>query len=334
MPSARIAIDSMGGDNAPQAALEGIITAARKYPDIEMHVFGDEAVARGALTGQNPGNIVLHHCSQVVTMCESPVSALKKKPDSSIVRATLAVKEGLADCMLSMGNTGACVAAATLYFKKLPGVQRPGILSLYPTLAGPGLLMDVGANINCRPIHLLHYAVMASAYASDVLGIENPSVGLLNIGEETEKGTDLIKQCHELLSACKRINFKGNVEGSDFWSRKVNAVMMDGFVGNVVLKLMEGEAESLMHLFVSEATSAEEKKVAQTIVEKLAGRLHYAEYGAAPLLGLENVLLIGHGKSNARAFENGIKQAAEIHTSRLNEHISQAISQMVEVATE
>ena len=326
MAPVRIAVDAMGGDKAPGEVVRGAVLAASKLSDVELVLVGRRQAIERELKGET-SRIEIVHCDQVIEMAESPAEAFRKKPDSSIARSVGLVKSGECQAAISAGNTGAMVASSTLVLKQLEGVLRAGICVAFPTPAGPCTVVDVGANTACKPVHLLQYGIMASVFAENVFDIENPSVGLLNIGGEAGKGNELVRQAYHLLSASS-LNFVGNVEGDAIHGGNVDVVVCEGFVGNVILKTCEGLWESLFR-----ATMAElEKVVADQMVycrralESMAARRDYAAYGGAPLLGVDGVSIISHGRSDARAISNAIREAFQIVGHHVNDKIVGAIA--------
>jgi glycerol-3-phosphate acyltransferase PlsX len=323
--AARIALDVMGGDDAPGAMVQGAMHACSALGTLRIAperilLVGDEARIHAILdeSGGNPG-FVVRHASQVIDMDESPAQALRAKRDSSIGSATLAVKEGAAGAVVSMGNTGACVGAATLLLGTLEGVRRPGIAITLDLTGNPLTLLDMGANIAPKPEHLLQYGVMGAVYASRCLGTRAPRIGLLNIGEEDSKGTELLKGAHALFSA-SRTNFVGNVEGGDLFQNVADVVVTDGFTGNVVLKLLEGFSGFMLNLVLGELKghAAEWAPEALTNVKR---SIDYAEYGGALLLGVQGTVVIGHGRSDAVAVANAIGLACRAIDAGIDEHI-------------
>jgi glycerol-3-phosphate acyltransferase PlsX len=294
---------------------------------------GDRAAVAPLLKAngaEESDRLSLVHASQALEMAENPVAGIRAKPDNSISRMLLEVHEGRASAAFSAGNTGGMVAGATLHLARLKGVKRPGIAVPMPTQnGGICLVIDVGANIYCRPIHLVHYAHMAAAYASAVLGIESPRVGILNIGEEEDKGTSLVKETAALLRA-GNLNFVGNIEGHAIFKGGVDVVVCEGFVGNIVLKTTEGLAESIMTILGGAVRKAAESEPAsasalKAVVGGLKSRMDYAAYGGAPLLGFEGVVLIGHGRSSAEAVASAVRTASEFAHRRVNERIRDAV---------
>ena len=326
----RLAIDAMGGDFAPHEVVLGAVAARDLLPGDEIILVGDEAALRGELAAAKASEdrLTIVHASQQVGMAESPVEAIRKKPDSSMRRAMELMAKGQADAVISAGNTGAFVAAAHMVVKRLPGIRRPGIAVVFPTFRGPVVLMDVGANIDCRAGHLLQYGLMADLYARKIVGIEKPRVGLLSVGEEDEKGNDLIRQTHELLEKAP-LHFCGNAEGRDIFNGRFDVVVCDGFVGNIVLKCVEGLAESVFHTMHQSFKGAEPavlSKVAPVLTE-LQRRLDAEEYGGAPLMGVEGIVIICHGNSRARAIANACKAAETYARKQVNRMVVEAVAQ-------
>ncbi len=317
-----ISVDTMGGDFAPLEIVCGAMAAAIENPSATFHLFGDEAQIR-AIIRENGGSeqgLVIHPTTQCVGMDESPVSALKNKPDSSLARSVEFVRDGHADAVFGAGNTGATVAAAQLAFRRIKGVQKAGIMTYMPSIKDPSLVIDVGANIYPKKEHLVQYAVMASLYAEDVLGRSNPKVGLLNIGEEEEKGHDLAKETFTLLKQAG-LNFIGNVEGNELFKGVVDVVVTDGFTGNVLLKTAEGAGEMIHHLLKQAAAKEGSPPVADKIIGSALKCISYQNFGGAPLLGLEKMMIIGHGRSSRVAVKNGLKNAIAFGKKNFTEKI-------------
>ncbi|OQB16579.1 MAG: Phosphate acyltransferase [Candidatus Omnitrophica bacterium ADurb.Bin205] len=263
-------------------------------------------------------------------MCEPAANSVRRKRNSSIVLGINLVKEGKAGAFFSAGNTGAVVCAATLELRMLPGIERPGIGIVTPTLKGPAFIIDVGANIDPKPNQLLQYGIMADAYCRNILNKDNPSVGLLNIGEEEAKGTDFMREVHELLSKSK-LNFIGNIEGKDLFSGKCDVIISDGFVGNVALKVSESAAEAMQAFLKRHLLSNIMGKIGlfflMPSLKRFKKDIDYAEYGGAPLLGVNGVVIIGHGRSNARAIKNAIRVANEEIERKINDKILGAVKE-------
>ena len=325
MSASRIALDVMGGDAAPEAVLQGALRACsedaktRVAPE-RLLLVGDEQMISSRLEelGGNPG-FAIQHASQVIEMHESPAQALRGKPDSSIGGCVKAVKMGAAGALVSMGNTGAVVGASTLGLGTLPGVRRPGIAVTLDLTGHPATIIDMGANIAPKADHLLQYAQMGAIYMRDCLGTAKPRVGLLNIGEESSKGTDLQKEANGLLAESD-LDFVGNVEGTDIFLNKTDVVVADGFTGNVVLKLLEGFSGFMLQLVLTELQRHEVKWGAEALTN-VRRNIDYAEYGGALLLGVNGIVVIGHGKSDASAVANACGLSARAMDAHVNDHI-------------
>ncbi len=329
----RIALDATGGDRGSEILINGALLATAQRPDLEVILIGSEdllkeQVARCADAGKDTGRLSIEHASQTVSMQESPVDAIRKKKDSTIMVGFGLVKNGKADAIVSAGNSGATMAAAIRKLGRLKGIARPGIASLFPTLKDPVMLMDVGANVDCRAQHLFQFAIMASSCSGLLLNNQNPSIGLLSNGEEAAKGNALVKETHDMLKASS-LNFVGNVEGRDVYSGDVDVVVCDGFVGNISLKISEGLAEAAMKMLKSEITKSLRAKIGYLLIRKAFGafrkRLDYAEYGGAPLLGINGIGIICHGSSSSVAICNAIGEAAKMVENNVNESILQTL---------
>jgi glycerol-3-phosphate acyltransferase PlsX len=333
MSGDRIALDAMGGDHAPDAIVRGALFAVENSGAAEraglaperILLVGDESVIRARLAalGGDPG-FAVRHASQSIGMAESPATALRAKPDSSIAACVRAVKEGEAGAIVSMGNTGAVVGAATLGLGMLEGVKRPGIAVMLELIGHPVTLIDMGASVAPKPQHLLEYATMASIYMRDCMGIASPRVGLLNIGEEATKGTDLLKEAHVLLSSSP-LSFVGNVEPSGLFGGAADVVVTDGFTGNVVLKLLEEFSGFMMKLVLREL-AAHEVQWAPEALGHIKHQIDYSEYGGALLLGCQGIVVKGHGRSEAKAVANALVQAARALDANVNQHIVQGLA--------
>jgi len=330
MESKRIALDVMGGDNAPGAMLEGAVLACdaqgstRLAPERVLLV-GDESVIRKGLEALgNKAGFSIQHASQVIEMGESPAQALRGKPDSSIAGCVGAVRQGAAGALVSMGNTGAVVGAATIGLKTLEGVKRPGIAVTLDLTGHPVTLLDMGANIAPKPQHLYQYGVMGSVYMHACVNTAQPRVGLLNIGEEAGKGTDLLKATHELMTAGS-LRFAGNIEGGDIFHDKVEVVVTDGFTGNVVLKLLENFAAFMMMLVLREL-KAHDVQWSDQALAHVRKNIDYSEYGGALLLGVAGTVVIGHGRSDAAAVANALGLAARTMDAGVNEEIVKGLA--------
>jgi glycerol-3-phosphate acyltransferase PlsX len=326
-----IAVDAMGGDNAPAVEVEGALQAARDLRT-KIILVGQEEKIRAELVRigipyprEKRLHIEIVHASEVITMDDPVATSVRRKRDSSIRVAARLVREGKAHGLVSAGNTGAVMATTKLVLGTLPSIDRPALAGIFPTLKGRGtVLLDVGANAECKPIHLKQFAIMGAIYSRSILGVRNPRVGLMSIGEEDLKGTELIKEAAQLLREAP-INFCGNVEGRDIFTGDVDVIVSDGFTGNVILKTSEGLVEAIMSLLKTE--------LGQTVVTQLGGmlsfnafrsfkkRLDYSEFGGAPLLGCKQISIICHGSSSVKAIRNAIRVAKEFHQAQLNERI-------------
>jgi phosphate acyltransferase len=305
---ARIAIDAMGGDNAPAEIIEGAILAARDGIDITL--VGDRDAITPLLAGRGV-DVSVVHASQVIDFHDDPAHAIREKRDASIVVAARSVSDGSADAMVSAGSTGAVMAAATFLIGRLPGVARPGIASIYPT---GHVILDVGANIECKPEHLLQFAVMGSALAQVHLGADRPRVGLLNIGEEPTKGREVEREAHRLMSASSAIDFVGNVEGRDIATDTVDVIVTDGFTGNVFLKTSEGSGRAIQRMIMETLAKPEYQDIVASLMPaflELRERLSPEAVGGAHLVGTKGVVVIAHGSSSRVAISNAVRIAAE-----------------------
>jgi glycerol-3-phosphate acyltransferase PlsX len=327
----------MGGDKAPTAILKGCFQAAPLLEGGDLiFLVGDAKVINEALTqSELPADKKKHFqviaTTQVVEMDDSPVEAIRNKPDSSISVMCKLVSKGEAEVAISAGNTGACVAAAQLRMRTLPGVSRPGIAVVLPTFHGPVTICDVGANIAPKPRHLQQYAIMAGAYCHAVCGIDNPRVGLLSIGEEDAKGTTMVKEARQLMRDEPLINFVGNVEGRDLFKGTIDVVVCDGFVGNIVLKFIEGMSEGLFQTILAELQEISPELIDQfkPVMKKIYAKHDWQEYGGAPLLGVGGYCIICHGKSEARAIMNAIRVGKQLVNSEVNPKIVHWIEQSI-----
>ena len=321
----QVALDAMGGDLAPGPIVAGAVQAVAADPELHVLLVGDQARVEPLLAGAaNRERLPVFHCSQAVGMDESPVVALRKKPDNSISRCWQLLAQRKVEGIVSAGNTGAMVAGGLFLRRFLSNVRRPGIAAVMPTLKGPCVLIDVGANVNPKPEHLFQYGVMGSIFAKHILKRERPTVGLMNVGSEEAKGHDLAKDTHALFNGSPlRDQFVGNVEGRDIHQGAADVVVCDGFVGNVVLKTSEGVFEFSMKMAFQElqgALQAERDKALQALHD-LIHRYDYSAFGGAPLLGIDGVCIICHGSSGDRAIKNALGVAAQYARARLNELI-------------
>lgn len=321
----KIAVDAMGGDKAPAEIIKGAVLAVKKY-SCEVILVGDEKIIRDELGDLKNLPITIRHADEVIDMGEHPADAVRCKKDSSIVVATKMVRDGECDALLSAGSTGAAVAATQLILKRIHGIGRPAIATPIPTPRGTTLLLDSGANVDSRPENLAQIGIMGSLYAEHVLKIKNPTVALLNIGEEETKGNEQAKETYKLLKELTTINFAGNAEGRDIPRGKFDVVICDGFVGNVVLKFGEGLALTIMELLTEELTANGGakllgKELIATTFKNMYKRLDVSENGGAPLLGIDGCCVISHGSSDAKAICSAIGVACNYVDSKILEKI-------------
>lgn len=322
-----IAVDAMGGDHAPQSVVNGAVLYCRENPSQTVLLVGLEDAIRRELKihrAESLENLRIYPAASVISMEESPSQSVRRKRDASICVAMDLVKEGKADAVVSAGHTGAAVAAATLKLRLLEGIDRPGIGVIFPTIKGPTLLIDAGANIDPKPIHYYQYACMGEIYYRYIFAKKKPSIGILNVGEETSKGTNEIKEAHALMKQ-SRLNFAGNVEGRDIFNGKVDVVVCDGFVGNVVLKVAESISAVISRLLKDQIKKSYLAMLgaflSQSAFRSLKREIDYSEYGGAPLLGVKGVCIICHGSSNPTAIKNAIRVAVQSVKSKINDHI-------------
>ncbi|MCZ7624314.1 MULTISPECIES: phosphate acyltransferase PlsX [Candidatus Kuenenia] len=322
----RIAVDAMGGDKAPQEIVKGSVLAAQQVPDAEIILVGDENRIKHELClgGTIPKNITIHHAAQIVGMEDPATHSIRQKINSSITQSVELVAKRKADAIVSAGHTGATVAAAMLHMKTLKGIRRPGIAISLPTLHGSCLIIDAGANISCKPLHLYQYGIMASTVCKHLMNIENPKVGLLNIGEEDAKGNDLVRETFSLLSNA-HLNFIGNIESREIFDGKADVVVCEGFVGNVILKFAEGMAKNLLTTIKAESMNRFWAKLGlllcKPVFQSIKTKMDFAEYGGVPLLGINGICIICHGRSDARTIQNAIKAALKLTKTEINEYI-------------
>ncbi len=316
MTEFRIAVDAMGGDYAPAAAVHGAVLAARDY-HIPVTLVGQEAAVRAELArhGMLPPGLEVVHAADVVAMDEHISSAMRQRRESSISICAHLVKHGSAAAFVSAGNSGAVMALATLTLGRLHGIDRPALGTVFPGSHGRFLLLDVGANADSKPAYLVQFAHLGHAFAQQVLRVKNPRIGLLNIGEEPGKGGELAREVFDQLAASPVLNFVGNIEGRDLTRGKADVVVTDGFTGNVAIKTAEGTAEFILREMRALLTSRLQYKLAALVLRpallRLRERIDYAEYGGAPLLGLNGIVLISHGRSDALAIRTAVRVASE-----------------------
>ena len=324
----RIAVDAMGGDQAPRVVVEGAVLAAQEF-GVELVLVGDQHAVERELSSQaiKPRSVQVVHASETIAMDDSPSSAIKRK-NSSMKVAFEMMKRGEVQAVVSAGNSGAMMATAMFVMGRLPQVARPAILIVVPSLTRGTVIIDAGANVDCKPLHLLQFAFMGAVYAEKVLGITMPRIGVLSNGEEEGKGTDLTRAVSEQLSTTA-LDYIGYVEGRDVFTGKVDVIVCDGFTGNVALKSMEGVAifatEVLKEAFQKNLSSRLGYILSRNSLREAYRRLDYAEYGGAPLLGLNGVGIVAHGGSSPRAIKNAIRVASETVQQDVNRHISRVL---------
>ncbi len=322
-----VVVDAQGGDNAPSEILSGVVMALQADPELHVILTGEADIVGPFAAGHD--RVESFPTTQVIEMDEHPANAVRSKKDSSIVVGCRLVKEGRADAFFSAGSTGGAMAAATLVMGRIKGVARPAIATVVPTAGPPAVLLDVGANADCKPEHLLQFAHMGSAYASVVLDVAEPRIALLNIGEEPSKGSVLAQESHALMTESLP-GFIGNIEGRDVLAGVTDVIVTDGFTGNVALKLLEGTSKILLGQVKDAMTSSAINTMAAAVLKpslaRLKQRLDPETYGGAPLLGVAGVCIIGHGSSNARAVANAVRVAAQAVRGDLTERIAAAVA--------
>lgn len=334
----RVAVDAMGGDHAPQVEVAGAVAAAREFGIPVTLVGKTEILEKELASHQIKGlDISLHHASEVVGMHDSASDAVRKKRDSSVRVAFDLVKGGGAHAAVSAGNSGATMAAAMFALKRVKGVDRPAIAQVFPTMSGHTLVLDVGANVDCKPLHLVQFAIMGHVYAQHVMGTQSPRVGLLSNGEEDSKGTELTRETNRILKRSS-LDYAGYVEGRDIFNSSVDVVVCDGFVGNVVLKLSEGLAEAIGTMLKTEINSSLLSRLgyllSRTAFNNFKKRVDYAEYGGAPLLGIDGVGMICHGGSNVKAIKNAVRFAHEYALKGVSQLLADKLAENVSVFNE
>ncbi len=328
-----IAGDAMGGDHAPQAQVEGALLAAREY-GVAVQLVGQAELLEKHLRRHDAKRLPVEivPAREVIAMDESPVKALRRKPNASVRVAVQQVREGKAQGIVSAGNTGAAMAAVKMELGTLPGVDRPTLASVFPTQRGTAaVLLDVGANVDCRPQHLQQFAIMGEVYYRVMFGVPRPRVGLLSIGEEATKGNEVVRETHRRLRESPlAFDFVGNVEGRDLFSGDVHVVVCDGFIGNVALKISEGMVDAIIAMLKEALSSTITAQVGYVLsrqaFDAFKKRLDYSEYGGAPLLGVKGVCVICHGRSNSNAIKNAIRVAAGFSSARINEKIERELA--------
>jgi glycerol-3-phosphate acyltransferase PlsX len=328
----RIAVDAMGSDHSPYSEVEGAVQAAREYGS-HVILVGNSAILEPLLRekARGPLPIEIRNASQAVAMDESPSQALRRKKDSSIRVAATLVRDGTAGGLVSAGNTGAVMAIAKTVMGAVHGVDRPALAAIVPTLTGRAVLLDVGANVECKPHHLVQFAVMGHLFSRMIVGVRTPRVGLMSVGEEESKGNDLTREVHKALKGMS-LNFIGNVEGRDIYNGRADVIVCDGFTGNVALKTSEGLIEAILKLLKDELSRNVKVKLGALLskqsFKRVKRRLDYAEYGGAPLLGLRGVTIICHGRSSGVAIKNAIRIAQEFCESQVNAKLENELRQL------
>jgi len=325
-----LAIDAMGGDFGPGVIVPGAIQAARDLR-VKVLLVGDASQVEAELAKLSLGKAEYEivHAPEVVQMHEKPSDILRRKKDSSIQVACRLVKDGAANGVISAGHSGATAACGIFTIGRIPGVERPALAAFLPTEKNPLVVIDAGANVDCRPYHLFQFGLMGDAFARDIFGYPSPRVALLNIGEEEGKGNSQVKEAYELYKMAERVNFVGNAEGRDIFSGDMDVVVCDGFVGNIIVKMSEGVAFSLMRMLKRELVSSFVTKIgtwlSKPAFKRFINIVDYAEYGGAPLLGLQGICLVCHGKSNPKAITSAVKMAATFVEKGTNERLRESI---------
>jgi len=325
-----VAVDAMGGDHAPGPEVAGAVLAARTW-NIPVVLVGQQERVAGELAGHKVDglDITIHHASEVVGMHDSASDAIRKKKDSSIRVAFELVREGVASAVVSTGNSGATMAAGMFLLKRIPGIDRPAIATVIPNLKGQTLVLDVGGNVDCKPLHLVQFALMGSVYVRQMFGTDSPRIGVLSNGEEESKGNDLTRETHKLLKETP-LNYLGYVEGGDIFKGSADVVVCDGFAGNIVLKTAEGLADAMGKMLKTEFNSRILSRLgyllARPAFQGFRKRVDYAEYGGAPLLGIQGTGMICHGKSSPRAVMNAIRLAHTFESRQVNGQLIASLS--------
>jgi len=332
----RIALDAMGGDHAPNPIVAGAIQALEKDPELEVFLVGEENQLRKLVPTDNPviSRIHFHNATQVVGMDESPAIGLRRKPDNTITRSWQLLATGKVQGIVSAGNTGAMVAGGMFTRRFLPHVDRPGIATIMPTMRGPSIMLDVGANVHPKAEHLFQYGVMGEIFARHLLKKEKPTIGLMNVGAEEGKGNELVRLTQQMFATCElQGNFIGNIEGRDIHKGVADVIVTDGFVGNVILKVCEGLFEFIMKMVGKEVIGAldQEKEKGMGALHKLINTYDYSEFGGAPLLGIDGICIICHGSSGERAIKNALGLAAKLARAGINKLIVEELERMPKI---
>lgn len=336
MAKIRIALDAMGGDNAPRATCEGAAAALRAMEDVSILLFGRLADMREALSGleYDQGRLELIDAPEVIDMHEPPMLAVRRKANSSMVLGMLSLREGRAQAFVSAGSTGALLAGGMTRLGRIQGVERPALAPVLPSRKGPFMLIDSGANVDCQPEYLLRFGLMGAVYMERVLGVKAPRVGLVNIGTEKEKGNQLSRAAHELMAAQRQYQFIGNVEAREIMAGEVDVLVADGFDGNIILKHTEGLAKAMMGMLKDEMRRDLRSKLGALLLKPalyaFRDKLDYESHGGAPLLGVEGALIKAHGSSSARAIQNAIAQARTMALGRVVDTIRAGVARLTD----
>lgn len=335
----KFVVDGMGGDNAPKAVIEGCIEAIKEFKDVDLYITGNEDILNEELQKYNydKSRITVVDAKEVITTNEHPAMAVRRKKDSSIVKALHMVKNKECDGIISAGSTGAFLTGCTLIVGRIKGIERPALAPIMPGKNGPFMIVDCGANVDCKPNYLVQFGMMGSVYYKKVMNEAEPTVGLVNIGAEEEKGNDLTKAVYKLLKE-SNMNFVGNVEPREIPDGDCNVLVCDGFVGNTVLKLYEGTASTLMSMIKQEVKSSFLAKIGVLFMvgplKNLKSKFDYKEYGGAPFLGVNGVCIKAHGSSDAKAFKNAIRQAKIFHENKVLDTIREELNLLNEIKDE
>lgn len=328
----KIAVDGMGGDYSPHAVIEGCVEAIKEFKNIEIIIAGPEELISKELSKYeyNKDKITILDAKEIITNNDHPVMAIRRKKNSSIYRALELVKNQEADAVISGGSTGAFLAGATLVVGRIKSINRPALAPVMPGKNGPFMIIDCGANAECKPVNLVQFAQMGEIYFRSILNINNPNVGLINIGAEEEKGNELTKEAHKLLKECN-FNFAGNVEPREIPEGSVNVLVCDGFVGNTVLKMYEGVVSTIFSTLKKEIMSSFRTKIAgallKPVFDKFKENYDYTEYGGAAFLGVNGICIKAHGSSDAKAFKNAIRQSIIFYDNKVIDKIKVVIEE-------
>ena len=328
----KIAIDGMGGDNAQKAVIDGVIQAINEYDDIEFYITGPQELIKNELikNNYNGNKITIVDAQEVITTNEQPVMAVRKKKDSSICKALNLVKSGECDAVISAGSTGAFLAGCTFIVGRIKGIKRPALATIMPGKNSAFMVVDAGANVDCKSEYLLQFAQMGKEYYKGVMKVEEPTIGLINIGAEEEKGNELAKEAYQVLNESKDLNFVGNVEPRYVTLGDTNVLVCDGFVGNTVLKMYEGTAMTVLSIIKEEMLSSGIKSkiggmLLKPVFANIKKKFDYKEYGGAPFLGVDGICIKAHGSSNGKAFKSAIRQTKEFYDNKVLDKIKEQV---------